>query len=145
MSSSTLEHLPGTELPEGRFMISAAENRALVEALGSDGVQDGLAHPVFGYIAAQRGIGIDVAGLLALADFDIADGPMLASSRLDYARPLRTERAYRVTGRIVAIQRKQGRTAGVFDLLTFEESVLDGPDLVCTVTNVFVLPRRGAT
>jgi len=137
-----LAALPGTRLPEGRFTITAEENARLVRALGGRGLSEGEAHPVWGYIATQRGIGIDVADLLALAAFDIADGPMLASCMLTFAIPLRVNREYRVEGEVVGVERKDGRRAGMFDLLTVEERLLEGERLAATVRNVFVLPRK---
>lgn len=137
-----LDTLPGTRLPVGRFTITDEENDRLVRALGGSSLLEGEAHSVWAYIAAQRGIGISVQDLLALAGFDIADGPMLASCQLTFATPLRVDREYRVEGEIVALERKRGRRAGAFDLLTVEERLLEGRQLVSTVRNVFVLPRK---
>jgi hypothetical protein len=139
-----LEHLPGTKLPEGSFTITESEQRRLADSLGSP--SDGGAHPVWAYIATQRGIGISVADLCALADFDVNDGPMLGSVEMTYARPLEVGVEYRVTGEVVAIERKHGRKAGTFDVMTFRERLI-GPDgdEVATSTNTFILPRRQGT
>jgi hypothetical protein len=50
---------------------------------------------------------------------------------------------YRVTGEIVDIERKRGRTTGIFDILTFREHLLD-PDgtEAAVVTSMLILPRR---
>jgi hypothetical protein len=145
MSAPGLEHLSGAVLPEGSFTITADENRRLSSLLGAEPDADGLAHPLYGYVAAQRGIGIDVEGLLAMADFPIADGPMLGSCRLEYERPLRVGVPYRVTGEIAGIERKSGRKAGTFDVLTVRETLTE-PDgaRAAAVANVFILPRRAA-
>jgi acyl dehydratase len=143
MTVPGLEHLPGTPLPAGTFTITEEEQARLVAALGSPADVD--AHPVWAYIATQRGIGISVADLCALADFDVNDGPMLGSVEMTYAQPLRVGVQYRVTGEVVGIVRKQGRKTGTFDVMTYRERLV-GPDgeEVATSTNTFILPRREA-
>jgi hypothetical protein len=143
MIPAGLEHLPGTELPAGSFTITAAEQAELEAALGR-GANAG-AHPVWAYIAAQRGIGIGVAELCALAGFDVGDGPMLGSVELTYGGELELDVEYRVTGEVVSIERKHGRRAGTFDVLTFRERLLaPGGAEAASVTNTFILPRRDA-
>jgi hypothetical protein len=102
------------------------------------------AHPLWAYIATQRGIDISVAELCALADFDVADGPMLGSTELTYAGPLKVGVDYEVRGEILGIVRKEGRS-GVFDILTFRERLID-PEYgeAAAATNTFILPRRTA-
>lgn len=136
-------HLVGTQLPAGSFTITAAEQDQLAAALGTGAGSD--PHPVWAYIAAQRGIGIGVAELCALADFDVDDGPMLGSVELRYGAPLELDVEYAVTGEIVGYERKHGRTAGTFDVLTFRECLVapDGAEVAST-TNTFILPRRDA-
>jgi hypothetical protein len=139
-----LATLPGTLLPEGTFTITAEADRELGEALGS-APSAGAPHPVWAYIATQRGIGISVADLCALADFDVADGPMLGSVEMAYARPLELDVEYRVVGEVVDIERKHGRKAGTFDVMTYRERLIapDGAEAASS-TNTFILPRREA-
>jgi hypothetical protein len=141
--SPGLEHLPGMELPAGSFTVTPEDQAQLAASLGR-GAPEG-AHPVWAYIATQRGIGISVADLCALADFDVDDGPMLGSVEMTYSRPLELGVEYRVTGEVVGIERKHGRKAGTFDVMTFRERLLapDGAEVAST-TNTFILPRREA-
>jgi hypothetical protein len=133
----------GTELPAGSFSITAADQAHLAAALGGEYGSD--PHPIWAYIAAQRGIGIGVAELCALADFDVNDGPMLGSVALRFSGPLELGVEYAVTGEIVGYERKHGRTAGTFDVLTFRERLVapDGAEVAST-TNTFILSRRDA-
>jgi len=140
MALPGLERLAGTPFPEGSFTIAAEEDAELREIIGSEPSTGGLAHPLWAYIATQRGIGISVADLCRLADFDIADGPMLGSTELEYAATLRPGVAYRVVGEIVDVVRKHGRS-GTFDVLRYRERLLDGADTVATTTSTFILPR----
>jgi hypothetical protein len=144
MTAAGFESLPGTRLPEGTFTISEEDDRRVLEVVGGEPAGDGTAHPLWAYIAPQRGIGISVADLCALADFDVNDGPMLGSSQLEYHGPIRIGVPYRVTGEIVEISRKQGRI-GTFDVMEFREDLLtETGEPVASSTSTYILPRRGA-
>jgi hypothetical protein len=137
------EDLPGTALAPGTFTITSDENRRMAEILGTTPAADGSAHPIYAYTATQRGIGTGVADLCALARFDVADGPMLGSVALEYAATIHVDTPYRVEGEVTGIERKQGRKAGVFDILTYRERLLnEAGELVASATNTFILPRR---
>jgi hypothetical protein len=125
------------------YVISAEENRALCESTGVAPAGDGTAHPIYFYIATQVGMGMTVAGLCAACEFDVEDGPMMASSKVTFAKALVTDQPYRVTGRIVSLVRKPSRKLGVMDMLEYvlELSLPDGTPVLST-TNVWVLPRR---
>jgi hypothetical protein len=144
MAVPGLENLPGTELPAGSFTIDAVENAKLATVLEGSAAAGDEAHPLWAYIATQRGIEISVAELCALADFDLADGPMLGSTELTYERPLKVGVDYEVKGEILGIVRKEGRS-GIFDILTFRERLIDSEfGEVAAATNTFILPRRKA-
>jgi hypothetical protein len=134
--------LPGTILPEGTFVISPTEDRLVHEILGEEPSSTGRAHPLWAFIATQRGIGTSVAELCALAEFDVLDGPMMAGWNAEFAGELVTDYSYRVTGEVTDIVRKRGRS-GLFDLMTFVERLVDehGHAVVATTTT-FVLPRK---
>jgi acyl dehydratase len=135
---------PGTPLPSGTFTITPEENRRLAGVLGAE-PDDATAHPLWAYVATQRGIGVSVADLCALADFDVADGPMLGSVDMELHAPVRLGVEYRVTGEVLDIVRKEGRKTGPFDVMTYRERLLDaGGAEVVTTTNTFILPRRAA-
>jgi acyl dehydratase len=137
-----LETLPGTALSEGSFVITHAEDLRVREVVGGEPASDGLAHPLWAYIAPQRGIGTSVAELCALAAFDVNDGPMLGSSELEYHGPIRIGVRYRVTGRVIDITRKHGST-GTFDVMEFREDMHDeAGELVATSISTYILPRR---
>lgn len=133
--------LRGHELPAGGFRVEPAEDGRLREVLGSP-AGAGEAHPLWAYIAAQRGIGVSVAELCALAEFDVADGPLLGSVEIELAGPIGAGEELWVEGEIVDLVRKEGRS-GRFDLLVFEERLRDREGrVVSRCRNTFVLPRR---
>lgn len=142
MAVAGLEELPGTVLPAGSFTISASENADLAGVLEGPAPAGEAAHPLWAYIATQRGIDIGITELCALADFDVADGPMLGSTKLTYGEPLQVGVEYAVQGEVVDIVRKEGRS-GTFDILTFRERLLDPEgEEAASATNTFILPRR---
>lgn len=136
--------LAGHPLPAGTFVITAAEQAELLSVIGGEPPADGEAHALWAYVAPQRGIGIGIAELCALADYDVDDGPMLGSVRLECHVPLQIDETYDVEGEVVSLVRKSGRS-GIFDLLTYRERLVaaDGAPVV-QATNTFVLPRRDA-
>jgi hypothetical protein len=125
------------------YVITIDENRALCESIGVVPANDGSAHPIYFFIATQVGMGMTVARLCETCEFDVRDGPMMASSKTVFARPLMTQHAYGVTGEIVGLTRKLSRKLGVMDMLEYElELTRPEGDAVLRTTNVWVLPRR---
>jgi hypothetical protein len=147
MHSPELPAAPGAEgitlSGSEPYVITADENRALCATLGSSAATDGSAHPVYFFIATQVGMGKSVAGLCAACEFDVEDGPMIASSKVEFSRALVTDQPYWVTGEIKSLTRKRSRTLGVMDLLEYvlRLALPDGTRVLET-TNVWVLPRR---
>ncbi|MCW2983866.1 MAG: hypothetical protein JWR63_1436 [Conexibacter sp.] len=138
------DHLQDHPLASGTFTVTPVDDREFREAVCAPSADQ--AHPAWAYIATQRGIGIGVAELCALVDFDMADGPMLGSVRMEFAQPIELGRAYRVTGEVLGVDHKEGRRTGPFDILAFRERLLaeDGSE-VASSTNTFILPRRITT
>lgn len=125
------------------YVISSEENTALCRSTGVEPDADGEAHPIYYYIATQVGMGMTVAGMCAVCDFDIQEGPMMGSSSVTFERPLLTSQPYVVTGQILSLTRKPSRAFGVMDLLDYELrlSLPDGTPVV-TSRNSWALPRR---
>lgn len=138
---ATFEHLVGSAIPGGSWAIAPHENWLGHDALYSEPAEE--PHPLMAFVAAQRGLGIDVAELFRSWGCEMSDGPMLTESTLELPGRLRADVEYRVSGNVESVVRKSGRTMGVFDLLTarFELREHDGA-LVAVVRNVYALPRR---
>jgi acyl dehydratase len=88
-------------------------------------------------------MGQTVAGLCAVCDFDVEDGPMMGSSGVRFTTPLRTGGTYKVTGEILSVVRKRSRKLGVMDVLTYRLRLheMDGA-IALETDNVWVLPRK---
>lgn len=143
------EHPPpvaGHSLPGGEYRITSAENRALCEALLTAPASDGTAHPIYSYIATQSSMGVSVDGLLAMCEFDTADGPMLGSSNSRFHDVLKTDETYRVGGVILGLTRKRSKKLGVIDVLEYRLTLeRTSGEPVLEVTNTWILPRRNLT
>jgi acyl dehydratase len=136
------EDLPGTPLADGAFQITPEDEERVLQVVGGEPSPEGTAHPLWAYIAPQRGIGTSVAEICALADFDVNDGPMLGSSHLQYHGPIKVGVTYRVTGSVLDITRRTG-SIGTFDVMSFREDLIDDRgEPVATSTSTYILPRR---
>jgi hypothetical protein len=125
------------------YVISAEENRLLCATTNVAPDPDGRAHPSYYFIATQVGMGKTVSGLCALCEFDIADGPMIINSRVEFSKPLMTGQPYFVRGEIVGLTRKTSRKIGVMDVLEYRlRLVLPDEEPVLVTTNSWVLPRK---
>jgi len=127
-----LESLPGRAFPGGSFLITAQEDATMREVVGAPprtgnaDVDVEVAHPIWMFAGPQRAMGISIDDLFAWCGSSAADGPMLGETQLTMPGPLLVGRRYAVTGGIVAATRKQGRRAGVFDIVTFELNLAGG-------------------
>jgi hypothetical protein len=124
------------------YVISRQENLELCTSMGVAPAGNDGAHPIYFFIATQIGMGMTVAELCAACEFNVDDGPMIVSSKVEFSQPLKVEQAYRVTGEIVSLNRKLSRKLGVMDMLEYRLD-LSRPDgaRVLVTTSVWVLPR----
>jgi hypothetical protein len=134
--------IAGTPFPGGLYTLDPDENRTVCEILGADPAGDGSAHPIFGFIASLVGCGAGVEDIAAAGGATVEEGPMLATFDLDFCTPLRAGETYDVAGEFTGIERKHGRRAGTFDLLTFELRVTDANgSRAVTCVQSWILPR----
>ncbi|CAH1663811.1 MULTISPECIES: hypothetical protein [unclassified Chelatococcus] len=125
------------------IIIEPAENAALCRSTNAEPSLDGSAHPIYFFIATQVGMGQTVKGICDICDFDVNEGPMMGSSKVEFMGPLMTGKPYRVSGEIVSLVRKASRKLGVMDVLEYRLRLLeqDGTPVLET-TNTWVLPRK---
>jgi len=68
---------------------------------------------------------------------------MFGEAGIELRRPLRIGESYEVSGGITGVVRKEGRKAGVFDIVTFRLELVGEDGAVAAVsTNSFIFPRR---
>lgn len=124
------------------YVISAMENAELCRSTGVEPAADGTAHPIYYFIATQLGMGMSVAEFCAAFAFDVADGPMIAGTAVQFHQPLRVETPYTVRGEISGITRKHSRKLGVMDIGEYRLRLMEGDKLVAEVRNSWVFPRK---
>lgn len=138
-----LEDLPGTPLEPGTICLHREDDEALGHVLGQVTAPGAGLHPLWAYIAPQRGIGTSINALCRLAGYSVDEGPMMGSIELELDGAILPEVKYRVEGEVVDIVRKEGRSVGVFDVLTYRERLVSPEgETVVTATNTFILPRK---
>jgi hypothetical protein len=140
-----LEKIVGSPFPGGRFTIEPYEHWLLCDVVQGERPANGVAHPLYAYNAALAGMGMSVDDLFTLCGATAADGPMFGEHETEIREPLRVGSTYDVSGRITRVDRKEGRKAGVFDLVFFELDIADpeSGEVKAVVRNSFVFPRRG--
>ena len=143
MSLDELEAVVGRTLPGGRMRLEPYEHWLACDAISSPRWTGDVAHPMFGYYLALRGMGVSLDELFALAGATTDDGVMFGESRLELRRPLRIGDDYDVRGSVTSAERKVGRS-GTFDLFEFRLELSDGDGLAAVSTNTFVFPRAQA-
>ncbi len=145
MALQDLEALVGKPFPGGSYTIEPYRHWLFVDASGARPTTDGPAHPMEVYYGALAGMGISVDELFALVGASADDGPMFGEATLEVETPLAVGASYDVTGSIVGVTRKEGRKAGVFDIVTFRLELAGADGAVAAVsTNSFIFPRRDA-
>ena len=143
MTVEALEALVGTDFPGGTYTIEPYRHWLMNDAVGDVPSTSGTASPMEIYYGAMGGLGLTLDELFALAGATAADGPMFGEAEIEQRRPLRVGDTYTVRGGITGVARKEGRRAGVFDIVTFRLELIDADDEVAGVaTNSFVFPRR---
>ena len=140
-----LEALVGKPFPGGSYTIEPYRHWLFSDASGAPPTDEGVAHTMEVYYGALAGMGLSVDELFALVGASADDGPMFGEATMEVERPLEVGATYTVTGGIVGVTRKEGRKAGVFDIVTFRLELADADGAVAAVsTNSFIFPRRNA-
>ena len=144
ISVEELEALKGRSFPGGTYTIEPYRHWLMNDAVGDAPTTSGPASPMEIYYGAMGGLGLTLDELFAIAGATAADGPMFGEAEIEQRRPLEVGETYTVRGAFTDVVRKEGRRAGVFDIVTFQlELVAPDGEVAGVSTNSFVFPRRG--
>ena len=143
ISFDEVKKVVGHRFPGGTVTIEPWRAWLLNDLILSPKMPDGIAHPIWAYMAGMAGQGVSIPELFELMHATAADGPMLGEFALEWHEPLRVGATYNVRGGITGVDRKTGRRAGTFDIQTYTVEILDGDRLVAVSTNSLVYPRGG--
>ena len=138
-----LEALVGRPLPGGSYTIEPYRHWLMQDAVGATATRAGTATPMEAYYGGLAGMGLSVDELFTLVGATADDGPMFGEAGIELRRSLQIDETFTVSGAITGVVRKEGRKAGVFDIVTFRlELVGEDGDLAAVSTNSFIFPRR---
>jgi hypothetical protein len=138
----TYEHLIGHAFPGGTTTVPRWMNRLWADAVHAEDPTP-YVHPVLVYYAAVEGSGVSFQDIFDLMQGSAESGILFGAQSLAFTGPIEVDHEYAVRGDVVDVARKEGRKAGVFDLLTFRLTLAepDGATAVATSTSTFVFPR----
>jgi acyl dehydratase len=140
----TMEKLVGTQFPGGSYTIEPWEHKLICDVLLTAEPANGVAHPLYGYQATRAGMGLSLDEFFALVHANPDDGGMFGEHETEIREPLRVGETYLVRGEITGTTRKEGRKAGVFDMVEFSLELLDQDGtIVATSNNSWMFPRKG--
>ena len=143
LDTSGPARLRGARFPGGRVRIEPYESVLMHDAVRS--ARSPVPHPIWAFVAPQRGMGLSLDELLAWFGSSAEEGPLLGACTLAFRGDLAAGRDYRVRGHVESAERKDGRSLGVFDRVRFTLDLLevDATDPTVSATSTFLLPRSG--
>ena len=131
--------LVGWRVPGGTSRVEPYENLLLHDAVRSP--RSARPHPVWAFLAPQRGMGLSLAALFEQWGTPLHAGPVLGSFGARLHAPLAVGVDHRVDGGVTAVTRRTSRVLGAFDEVTLVLELGRNPPIV-TATYGFLLPRR---
>jgi len=139
------EKVVGHPFPGGTFSVPEYERWLSHDAMHSPTIAMPTLHPVWILLGALRGMGMTIDELTALVGAGAEDGTVFGETVMEQHQPLQADVEYRVRGAIVDLVRREGRRAGLMDLMTFRLELVDPDDQVAAISEqTFVFPRRSA-
>jgi hypothetical protein len=134
--------LGGHRFPGGTVTVPNWMNRLWADSVSAPDPTP-YVHSLLVYYAAVEGSGVGFGDIFELMDADADSGIVVGEQSLVYNRPIEVGREYGVAGGITEVVRKQGRRAGVFDMLTFELTLTEpgAADPAAISTMTFIFPR----
>jgi len=138
-----LEALVGKPFPGGTYTIEPYRNWLLLDSTEGTPALSGSAFPMEIYFGAMDAMGISLDELFAWVGSSAAEGPMFGEAELEQRRALQVGETFTVRGQLTSVVRKEGKRAGVFDIVGFQLELVGADGKVAAVsTNSFVFPRR---
>jgi hypothetical protein len=138
-----MRELVGRPFPGGTFTIERWENALLCDAMACERLPDDLAHPSYLFHAPLAGVGLKYGDIFELCRAESDEAIRAGEYVWEVHEPLRVGRTYRMSGSFIDVVRKEGRRAGLMDIVSFRIDVRDqaGDALVATVVNSWIFLR----
>ena len=142
VSIEEMQALVGFEFPGREVNIERWENVLIHDVTGLGPPEHGYAHPIHAFSTPLSGMGMSYQQLFDLCRAESAEAIRAGGYDFEYHHPLREGATYRTEGSIISVERKRGRRAGLFDLVTFKLRLIDESGAVAlTATNQWMFLR----
>ncbi|WP_433801851.1 MaoC family dehydratase [Actinomycetospora sp. CA-084318] len=133
-----MSDLVGWRVPGGPSRVDGYENLLLHDAVRAPRSPE--PHPVWAFLAPQRGMGLSLAALFEALGTPLDAGPVLGSFSARLHAPLRLGVDHTVTGGVTSVVRRASRVLGPFDEVAVELEL--GREVpVVSARYAFLLPR----
>jgi hypothetical protein len=135
--------LVGFELPGGSFTIEPWENVLLSDVMCTDPLPGGVAHPAYLFHAPLAGVGMRIADMFALFKAESDEAVRAGEYHWEIRQPLRVGSTYRMSGRVVGVERKESRKLGTMDVCGFRIDAHDAAtgELAASTTSTWLVLR----
>ncbi|MDD7916289.1 MaoC family dehydratase [Actinomycetospora callitridis] len=135
------EDLAGLRLPGGTSRVEGYESLLLHDAVRSP--RSPRPHPIWAFLAPQRGMGLTLAALFETLGCPLDTGPLLGTFGARCAGPLVLGVDHEVRGGVTTVRRRRSRLLGAVDEVEVVLDLVRGDGApVLTATYGFLLPRR---
>lgn len=143
VSVEQMRELVGQPFPGGTFTIEPWESALFTEVMESEPLPADLAHPAYLFHAPLAGLGLSYGDIFAMCYAESDEAIRAGEYQWHVHQPLRVGRTYAMSGAITGVERKQGRRAGLMDVVTFRIDVLDVAEErpAATVVNSWIFLR----
>jgi len=128
------QRLVGHTFPGGTFVVEDYERWLSHDALQSVPLPDGVLHPVWIVLGALRGMGITIDDLIELAAASPDDGVVFGETDYEQHALLRSATEYTVRGGITSVTRRKGKSAGVFDVVVIELTIVGADGAIAAIS-----------
>lgn len=137
-----LAKMVGRPFPGGQYTIEPYRAWLMADTVG-DTPHPTVVHPVHAWLGATKGMGLTWDELFAWFEASADDGPMIGEHETQLHQPLKVNVTYLVSGHVASVERKRGKTLGVFDLVEYQLDLHDESGRrVATCRNSIVFPRN---
>ena len=143
VSIEEMRELVGQPFPGGTFTIEPWESALFTDVMESEPLPGDLAHPAYLFHAPLAGLGLRYGEIFAMCHAESDEAIRAGEYQWHIQQPLRVGRTYAMSGGITGVERKEGRRAGLMDVVTFRIDVADVADdsPVAMVVNSWIFLR----
>lgn len=142
-SEAEIKALVGHRFPGGEYTVAHWENFLLTECAGATLAPGGVVHPIVLFHLPILGAGTSIAEMFALGQADSDASIGIESYDWEMFGDLREAIPYKVSGGVVAAERRTGRDDRPFDRIQFQFEVAEPGEALVARSTITWRYRRG--